>query len=63
MVKDWVTYIDEFDKVQAWEITRMTVPQIKEVQETIREVGFKIVGAVAFTKKMDAVAYTEQVLL
>jgi len=59
MVRDWVTYIDEFDKVQAWDITAMTVPQIKEVQSTIREVGFKIIGNVAFIQKVAAVDYTK----
>ena len=62
MVKDWVTYVDEFDKVQAWDVTRMTVPQIKEVQSTIREVGFKIIGNVAFTQKASAVDYTKFLL-
>lgn len=59
MVKDWVTYIDEFDKVQAWDVTRMTVPQIKEVQSTIEEVGFNIIGKVAFTHKASAIDYTK----
>ena len=59
MVRDWVTYLDEFDKVQAWDVTAMTVPQIKEVQSTIREVGFTIIGNVAFILKASAVDYTK----
>ena len=62
-MKDWVTYIDEFDKVKAWDISFMTVPQIHEVEETIREVGFRIVGNIAARKMADAISYTEQVLL
>jgi len=57
MVRDWITYIDEFDKVKAWEVTGMTPDKYFEVTETIGEVGFKIVGICAFVKESSAIDY------
>lgn len=59
-IKDFITYLDENDKVRAWDVTKV---DRFEVDEIIREVGFKILGNVAFHKEIDAISYTEQVLL
>jgi hypothetical protein len=55
--KDWIVYIDEFDKVKAWEVTGMTPDKYFEVKDTIQEVGFKIVGICAFAKEHSAIDY------
>lgn len=60
MIRDWVTYLDENDKVRAWDVTKV---DRSEVTELILGVGFKIVGNVAFHREVDAISYTEQVLL
>ena len=62
MMKDWITYIDEFNKVKAWEITGMSPDKVNEIKATIREVGFTLICYVASGRESGAIDYAEQVL-
>ena len=61
-MKDWITYIDEFNKVKAWEITGMSPDKVNEIKATIREVGFTLICYAASKRESGAIDYAEQML-